>query len=60
MRKTIRASEISFLTEMGEDYDVPEDGSLSLLAFGYVGLMAWREKRKQAQIKRNEENSNYP
>lgn len=30
-----------------EAYEIPEEGSLGLLALGYVGLMAWREKRKQ-------------
>ncbi len=29
----------------GTEFDVPVDGSLGLLALGYVGLMAWRQKR---------------
>lgn len=32
-------------TETGEIYDIPEEGSLGLLALGYAGLMVWREKR---------------
>jgi hypothetical protein len=30
---------------------VTERGSLGLLAFGIVGLKAWREKRKEVEIK---------
>ncbi len=32
-------------TEAGEAYDIPEGGSLGLLALGYSGLMIWRQKR---------------
>ena len=32
-------------TKEGELYAIPEEGSLSLLALGYKGLMAWRAKR---------------
>ncbi len=32
-------------TKDGEDFDIPVEGSLGLLALGYVGLMAWRQKR---------------
>lgn len=27
--------------------DIPEDGSLGLLAYGDIGLKIWREKREQ-------------
>jgi hypothetical protein len=27
-------------------YEIPPEGSLGLLAIGYKGLIAWREKRK--------------
>jgi tetratricopeptide (TPR) repeat protein len=31
----------------GSAYEIPEEGSLGLLALGAVGLQAWREKRAQ-------------
>jgi len=31
-------------TETGELYDIPEGGSLGLLALGYAGVMLWRQK----------------
>ena len=37
-------------TESGEPYEIPVEGSLGLLALGYVGLMAWREKRRQSTL----------
>jgi hypothetical protein len=39
-------------TNLGEAYEIPERGSLGLLALGYAGLMLWRHKRaelRQAQ-----------
>ena len=36
-------------TEHGDAYDIPEGGSLGLLALGYVGLMLWREKKMQLE-----------
>jgi hypothetical protein len=35
------------LDENGNWVDIPVEGSLGLLASGYKGLMAWREKKKQ-------------
>ena len=40
-----KSNHIEFKTEHGKKYDIPEEGSLGLLALGHVGLMAWREKR---------------
>ena len=40
-------NEISLQSKDGKPYEVPEEGSLGLLALGYVGLMLWREKRRQ-------------
>lgn len=34
--------------ENGKPFDIPVDGSLGLLALGHLGLMAWRNKRKEA------------
>lgn len=34
-------------TPEGKKYDIPVEGSLGLLALGYVGLMAWRAKRNE-------------
>lgn len=28
-----------------EAYDIPNEGSLGILAMGYTGIMLWREKR---------------
>lgn len=35
------------LDENGNWVEIPFEGSLGLLASGYKGLMAWREKKKQ-------------
>lgn len=44
--------EIEIKTTGGEKFDVPIEGSLGLLALGYIGLIAWRKKRREAkQIK---------
>lgn len=43
-------------TEHGDAYDIPEGGSLGLLALGYVGLMLWREKRMQFQLEKGKDN----
>ena len=32
-------------TPDGKPYEVPVEGSLGLLALGYVGLMSWRAKK---------------
>ena len=34
-------------TPDGQPFDVPADGSLGLLALGYVGIMLWRKKRRE-------------
>ncbi len=35
-------------TEQGHHFQVPVEGSLGLLALGYVGLMSWRHAKHQA------------
>ena len=39
------------ITVDGKPYDVPEEGSLGLLALGAAGLLAWRKKRKEIKGK---------
>jgi len=36
--------DILIKTVDGKPYDVPVEGSLGLLALGYIGVMMWREK----------------
>lgn len=43
-----------FYTSEGAAYDVPVEGSLGLLAYGYKGLMAWRQKRALGHEKEEE------
>ncbi len=46
--------EVTIKTLDGKAYDVPIEGSLGLLALGYVGVMLWREKiREQRQTSKN-------
>ena len=40
---------IELKTKDGELFNIPVEGSLGLLALGYVGLIAWRKKRKEAK-----------
>lgn len=50
-------NKLEIKTETGEIYNIPEEGSLGLLALGYAGLMTWREKRNtiiaRKQISKN-------
>jgi len=48
----------TFRTEDGKPFEVPEEGSLGLLALGYVGLMAWRQKRQEAMAERQKQQAN--
>ncbi len=34
----------------GENYEIPVEGSLGLLALGYVGIMKWRAVKRDAMI----------
>lgn len=40
-------------TAHGERYEVPIEGSLNLLALGYKGLSAWRDKKQLANYQMN-------
>jgi hypothetical protein len=42
------------ITLNGKPFEIPQGGSLGLLALGSVGVRAWREARKE-YIKRNED-----
>ena len=44
-----------FKTKDGKETEVTADGSLGLLALGYRGLVAWRQKRLQEQKKKEQE-----
>jgi len=58
MGKEKHASEIELINKDGKPTEIPIGGSLELLALGDVGLLAWRQKRKQARenrgVERNE------
>lgn len=43
---------IELKTEHGEPFEIPEGGSLGLLALGYIGIMLWREKRREIHLNR--------
>jgi hypothetical protein len=47
----MKESTINLITKHGEPFEIPEGGSLGLLALGYIGVMLWREKRKEIQMK---------
>lgn len=36
-----------FKTEDGQQFEIPIEGSLGLLAYGDLGLLAWRLKKKE-------------
>jgi len=38
--------------EKEKEFEIPEQGSLGLLAIGYAGLVAWRKKRKEVEQKK--------
>lgn len=42
-----KSEEIQILGTDGKPVEIPEEGSIGLLALGYVGLLAWRKKRKE-------------
>ncbi len=42
--------------ETGEALEIPEEGSLGLLALGYIGIMLWRAKKRELQQQKAGEN----
>lgn len=49
------ASSLKLQTKDGLSFEIPEGGSLGLLALGYRGLMLWRQKRNQLQEERSDD-----
>lgn len=45
------------IKDSGEEFEIPEEGSLGLLALGYKGIMLWRMKRRDVDEKRKEPSS---
>ena len=45
--KNTASNNLKIQTEAGKNYEIPFEGSLGLLASGYLGIMAWRQKRKE-------------
>ncbi len=45
--KTTPEKIFQFQTKDGEPFDIPIEGSLGVLALGDLGLIAWRQKRRQ-------------
>ena len=41
----------AFKTNGTEQYEIPVEGSLGLLALGDLGLIAWRYRRQQESLK---------
>ena len=44
--KKLYEEDFKLITENGKETDIPEGGSLGLLALGYKGLIAWRKKKR--------------
>ena len=42
---TDESSFAPLVTTEGTPYEITEEGSLGILAMGYVGIMLWRDKR---------------
>lgn len=40
--------------------DIPEEGSLGILALGFQGVLAWRRKREELKAERGETSSKSP
>lgn len=43
--------------KVGDEYQIPVEGSLGLLALGYRGTIAWRKVRKEAIAKMKEKSN---
>ena len=56
--KNIQPTLQSTMPKVGDEYNVPVEGSLGLLALGAVGLIAWREKRTEAEAQAKQRGKN--
>ena len=54
----MKGSTIKLETENGEPFEIPQGGSLGLLALGYIGVILWREKRNEIRL--DNQNSKEP
>ncbi len=43
----MKTKEPTIITQEGKTFDIPEGGTLGLLAAGYKGIMVWRHRRKE-------------
>lgn len=57
-RKRTLEEEYGITGKGGAVIEIPVKGSISLLALGYRGLMAWRAKRIEEERKRNKNEKN--
>ncbi|HMT08538.1 MAG TPA: hypothetical protein PKA82_11085 [Pyrinomonadaceae bacterium] len=48
------STEQPLVTIDGEPYEITEEGSLGLLAMGYVGVMHWRNERQRIEQSRRD------
>ena len=48
-KEEIESKKVQITDLTGEAYDIPVEGSLGLLALGYVGLEAWRNKYRTSK-----------
>ena len=51
-----QGNKISITTTDGQPFKVPVEGSLGLLALGYIGIMLWRAKKRELQQQKAGEN----
>lgn len=47
--KQLHEENYDILLPDGRKFDIPEEGSLGLLALGYKGVIAWKKKKSQAK-----------
>ena len=53
-KEEVERKKVQITDSNGEEYVIPVEGSLGLLALGYIGLEAWRNKYRTSK-KQDEE-----